>query len=71
MASLDIVLVSLWSFLQYQKQIYIIFWEMKQNFKKKKTTFSLDDASIDIIDMQTDSTVKAGLQSSERIERQI
>ena len=44
---------------------------MKQNFKKKKTTFSLDDASIDIIDMQTDSTVKAGLQSSERIERQI
>ena len=70
MASLDIVLVSLWSFLQYQKQIYIIFWEMKQNFKKK-TTFSLDDASIDIIDMQTDSTVKAGLQSSERIERQI
>ena len=70
MASLDIVLVSLWSFLQYQKQIYIIFWEMKQNFKKKPT-FSLDDASIDIIDMQTDSTVKAGLQSSERIERQI
>ena len=38
---------------------------------QKKTTFSLDDASIDIIDMQTDSTVKAGLQSSERIERQI
>ena len=70
MASLDIVLVSLWSFLQYQKQIYIIFWEMKQNFKKNPT-FSLDDASIDIIDMQTDSTVKAGLQSSERIERQI
>ena len=43
---------------------------MKQKIKND-ATFSVDDASIDIIDMQTDSTVKAGLQSSERIERQI
>ena len=56
------------------KSIYvicIIFWEMKKKIENIASTFSLDDASIDIIDIQTDSTVKAGLQSSERIERQI
>ena len=44
---------------------------MKKKIENIASTFSLDDASIDIIDIQTDSTVKAGLQSSERIERQI
>ncbi len=50
-----------------------MFWEMNRVSVKIKinATFSLDDASIDIIDMQTESTVEAGLQSSERIERQI
>ena len=51
--------------------MYYILGDKEKDRKYSYSTFSLDDASIDIIDIQTDSTVKAGLQSSERIERQI
>ena len=37
----------------------------KQLHMKTKQTFSLAEASMDIIDKQTDSTDKAGLQPSE------